>query len=55
MIREGRLLPLGTTGSNPHPALPGVPPIASAGLSDYDITMARDCRSNNAQLRLATG
>jgi tripartite-type tricarboxylate transporter receptor subunit TctC len=38
LIKEGRLVPLGTTGSHTHPALPDVAPIASAGLSDYEVT-----------------
>ena len=38
LIREGQLVPLGTTSARPHPALPDVPPIAGAGLSDYEVT-----------------
>jgi tripartite-type tricarboxylate transporter receptor subunit TctC len=38
LIRAGKLVPLGTTGARPHPALPDVQPIASAGLSDYEVT-----------------
>ena len=38
LIREGRLVPLGTTGPQPHPALPDVPPIANAGLNGYAVT-----------------
>jgi len=38
LIRAGKLVSLGTTGARPHPALPDVQPIASAGLSDYEIT-----------------
>ena len=37
LIRERRLVPLGNTGPQPHPALPDVPPIASAGLSGYAV------------------
>jgi tripartite-type tricarboxylate transporter receptor subunit TctC len=38
LIRERRLVPLGTTGPQPHPALPDVPPIAIAGLNGYEVT-----------------
>jgi tripartite-type tricarboxylate transporter receptor subunit TctC len=38
LIRERRLVPLGTTGPQPHPALPDVPPVAAAGLSGYAVT-----------------
>lgn len=38
LIRERRLVPLGTTGRQPHPALPDVPPVASDGLADYELT-----------------
>jgi tripartite-type tricarboxylate transporter receptor subunit TctC len=38
LIRERRLVPLGTTSPQPHPTLPDVPPIASAGLSGYAVT-----------------
>ena len=38
LVRERRLVPLGTTGPQPHPALPNVPTIASAGLREYAIT-----------------
>lgn len=37
LIEEGRLVPLGTTGSRPHPALPNVAPI-SGTVSDYEVT-----------------
>jgi tripartite-type tricarboxylate transporter receptor subunit TctC len=40
LIREGTLVPLGTTGRAPHPALPDVMPIArlDARLADYAVT-----------------
>ncbi len=38
LIRERRVVPLGTTGARPHPMLPDVAPIADAGLKDYAVT-----------------
>jgi putative tricarboxylic transport membrane protein len=40
LIRQRTLVPLGTTGRAPHPALPDVMPIAEleAGLADYAVT-----------------
>lgn len=38
LIRAGRLVALGTTDRQPHPALPDVPPIVSAGLADVVMT-----------------
>jgi tripartite-type tricarboxylate transporter receptor subunit TctC len=40
LIREGRLVPLGSTGRAPHPALPDVMPIAGLDprLADYAVT-----------------
>jgi tripartite-type tricarboxylate transporter receptor subunit TctC len=38
LIHAGTLMPLGTTGARPHPALPDIRPIAAAGLSDYEVT-----------------
>ncbi len=38
LVRENRLVALGTTDLRPHVALPDVPPIADVGLSDYVLT-----------------
>ncbi|HEY4142434.1 MAG TPA: tripartite tricarboxylate transporter substrate-binding protein [Pseudolabrys sp.] len=38
LIRAGKLRALGTTGPWPHPTLRGVPPIADAGLSGYEVS-----------------
>ena len=38
LIRAGRLVALGTTDRQPHPALPDVPPIAGTGLTDVVMT-----------------
>lgn len=36
-IKEGRMKALGVTSAQPSPLLPGIPPLASAGLKEYDI------------------
>ncbi len=36
-VKEGRLTALGVTSAQPSALLPGVPPLASQGLKDYDI------------------
>jgi tripartite-type tricarboxylate transporter receptor subunit TctC len=38
LIREGQLVALGTTGSQPHSALPDIPPVSRAGLGGFEIT-----------------
>jgi tripartite-type tricarboxylate transporter receptor subunit TctC len=38
LIRERRLVPLGTASRQQYSALPSVPPVASAGLADYEVT-----------------
>jgi tripartite-type tricarboxylate transporter receptor subunit TctC len=38
LIREQKIVPLGTTGLQPHSALPDVLPIASTGVVNYEIT-----------------
>jgi tripartite-type tricarboxylate transporter receptor subunit TctC len=38
LIREKQLIALGTTDLQSHPTIPDVPPIVSAGLSDYILT-----------------
>jgi tripartite-type tricarboxylate transporter receptor subunit TctC len=36
-VKEGRLVALGVTSAQPSALLPGVPPLASQGLKEYDI------------------
>lgn len=36
-INSGRLIPLGVSSTKPSPALPGVPPIASAGVPGFEM------------------